>query len=252
MSGLGKGHWFQPRCCHHAKTGRPVTIDRHDHALPGFAALHGILSDPKPGATAFQRGHHTEHDFYTWLESRPAGQAAFHRFMETQFAGLPTWLEAVDFASEIGGGRPATETDAMLVDVGGGNGSQCALLRGGWPEMPGRLILQDRHDVVAKALEVPGIEKMSYDFLTEQPVRSTYPRPRRGSPSRRSGQPEREVEQALNSEDERRRQGLLPPTHPTQPRRRHVRGHPAGPDARHGPGQRPRDRREGATRRQAA
>lgn len=67
-----------------------------------------------------------------------------------------------------------TETDAMLVDVGGGNGSQCALLRKAWPEMPGRLILQDRRDVVAQALEVPGMEGMSYDFMTKQPVLSKY------------------------------------------------------------------------------
>lgn len=43
--------------------------------------------------------------------------------MDAQFASLATWLEAVDFASEIGAGGLVTETDVMLVDFGGGNGS---------------------------------------------------------------------------------------------------------------------------------
>lgn len=79
--------------------------------------------------------------------------------MDAQFASLATWLEAVDFASEIGAGGLVTETDVMLVDFGGGNGSQCAPLRRTWPEMRGRLVLQDRHNVIAKALEVPGMEE---------------------------------------------------------------------------------------------
>ena len=98
-------------------------------------------------------------------------------------------LEAVNFAAEVGARRSVTETDTILVDVGVGNGSQCALLRRAWPEMPGRLILQDRHDVVAKALEVQGMGKMSYDFLTKHPVLSKY-LPRCGPLSRRLGRPE--------------------------------------------------------------
>lgn len=124
--------------------------------------------------TAFQLGQHTDEDFYTWLERHPANQDAFHRFMEAQFASLPTWLDVFDVQAELGGCGGAGPADVMFVDVGGGNGSQCAGLRKAWREMPGKIILQDKPQVLEKALEVEGMEKMGHDFLTEQPVKSTY------------------------------------------------------------------------------
>ena len=106
------------------------------------------------------------------METHPANQAAFHRFMEAQFASLPTWLDVFDFQAELGGN--AGSADVMLVDVGGGNGSQCAGLRRAWPDMPGRMILQDKPQVLERALQVQGMEKMGHDFLTEQPIKSEF------------------------------------------------------------------------------
>ncbi|KAK8093327.1 S-adenosyl-L-methionine-dependent methyltransferase [Apiospora hydei] len=143
----------------------------HDNCLPGFTAFHRILKKPRDShMTAFKLGQHTEEDFYTWLETHPANQAAFHRFMEAQFASLPTWLDVFDFKTELG--RDAAPTDIMFVDVGGGNGSQCAGLRKVWPDMPGKMILQDKPQVLEKVLRVEGMEVMGHDFLTEQPVRA--------------------------------------------------------------------------------
>ncbi|KAK8135203.1 hypothetical protein PG984_007215 [Apiospora sp. TS-2023a] len=149
----------------------------HDNCLPGFAAFHRVLKEPgnswADSLTAFKLGQHTDEDFYTWLETHPANQAAFHRFMEAQFASLPTWLDVFDVKAELGccgaGARPAAEV--MFVDVGGGNGSQCAGLRKAWPDMRGKMILQDKPQVLEKALGVEGMEKMGHDFLTEQPVK---------------------------------------------------------------------------------
>lgn len=145
----------------------------HDNCLPGFTALHRTLtSDDGKSLTAFQRGQNTPEDFYTWQETRPVQRDAFHRFMDAQFSSLPTWLDVVPFESEIAKG--ATSTDVAFVDVGGGNGSQCAVLKKSVPGLAGRLILQDKPYVLQKALEVDGMEKMAYDFLTEQPVKGTY------------------------------------------------------------------------------
>ena len=140
----------------------------HDNCLPGFAALNGVLSKPEK-QSAFKSGQHTEEDFYTWLETHPVQQGAFHRFMEAQFASLPTWLDAVDFEAEMG--KDLTGNDVAFVDVGGGNGQQCASLKEKFPQMNGRVVLQDRPEVLDKALSVDGMEKMSYDYLTEQPVK---------------------------------------------------------------------------------
>ena len=97
-------------------------------------------------------------------------QGAFHRFMEAQFAMLPTWLDAVSFSAEIF--NETSAEDVVFVDVGGGNGSQCAALKKAFPEFTGRVILQDRPSVLETALTVDGMELMPHDFLTEQPVHS--------------------------------------------------------------------------------
>lgn len=144
----------------------------HDNCLPGFAALNSVLSQPEAKLNAFKTGQRSDQDFYTWLETHPVQQGAFHRFMEAQFASLPTWLDVVDFKTEMG--TDLTSSDVAFVDVGGGNGQQCASLKARFPEIQGRIVLQDRPEVLEKALSVDGMERMSYDYLTEQPVKSEF------------------------------------------------------------------------------
>lgn len=92
--------------------------------------------------------------------------------MDAQFSSLPSWLEAVDFDKEFGQGL--TADGVAFVDVGGSIGHQCAALKDRLPHLQGRVILQDKPDVVAKALEVAGMETMSYDYLTPQPIKGMY------------------------------------------------------------------------------
>lgn len=89
--------------------------------------------------------------------------------MEAQFASLPTWLDVVDFEAELAHSLDGTK--AAFVDVGGGSGQQCVAFKEKLPLIKARIVLQDRPDVLAKALESEGIEKMEYDYLTEQPVK---------------------------------------------------------------------------------
>lgn len=66
---------------------------------------------------------------------------------------------------------------AFVVDIGGGRGQ---FLKAVQKEAPAgfdaKMILQDRPDVLASltAEDVPGIEKMDYDFFTPQPVESMH------------------------------------------------------------------------------
>lgn len=113
----------------------------------------------------------TELDFYGWLDSHPVEKSAFHHFMEDQFSGLPSWLDAVDFEYEFGVGL--RNRDVAFVDVGGGIGQQCEAFKKKFPGLPGRVILQDLPGVVANALKVDGMEAMSYDYLTAQPIQGT-------------------------------------------------------------------------------
>lgn len=89
--------------------------------------------------------------------------------MKEQFASLPTWLDVVSFEAEFA--QDSQPDGVVFVDVAGGNGSQCAALKRSLPDLSGRVVLQDHSYVLGKALEVGGMEKMPYDFFTEQPVK---------------------------------------------------------------------------------
>ncbi|KAK2598508.1 hypothetical protein N8I77_011917 [Diaporthe amygdali] len=150
----------------------PVFVDGvthfHDNCLPGFTVLHRALTEGNGKFNAFKLGQNTSEEFYTWMETHPVQKRTFHNFMKEQFAGLPTWLDVVSFAAEFS--QDLRLDDVIFVDVGGGNGSQCAALKKALPELKGRIVLQDRAYVLEKALEVGGMEKMPYEFFTEQPV----------------------------------------------------------------------------------
>ncbi|KAK7932013.1 hypothetical protein PG985_002725 [Apiospora marii] len=106
--------------------------------------------------------------------------------MGKRFAGMmgvwsrdrPKWFQdgyypvrerLVEGASRGGAGL---EEDVFLVDVGGGSGHDLQqLLETFHREIPGKLILQDRPEIVDIADPVAGISKMSHDFLTEQPIK---------------------------------------------------------------------------------
>lgn len=107
------------------------------------------------------------------MDKHPVQKDAFHRFMDVQFENLPTWLDVVDFAAEMG--SAARPEDVVFVDVGGGNGSQLAALKKECPDVEGRMVLQDQAYVLDGAVEVEGMEKMAYDFFTEQPVKGKRP-----------------------------------------------------------------------------
>ncbi|KAL1643847.1 hypothetical protein SLS61_009075 [Didymella pomorum] len=90
--------------------------------------------------------------------------------MEAQFQSLPSWLDVVAFDSEVA--QDARRGDVLFVDVGGGNGSQCAALRERFPSLQGRIVLQDRPAVLENAAVIEGVEKMAHNFLTEQPLKN--------------------------------------------------------------------------------
>ncbi|TVY32023.1 O-methyltransferase [Lachnellula subtilissima] len=71
----------------------------------------------------------------------------------------------------------ADTSRAFVVDIGGGRGQFLKAIQKEAPNGFGaKMILQDRPDVLASltAEDIPGIEKMSYDFFTPQPVKNAH------------------------------------------------------------------------------
>ena len=67
------------------------------------------------------------------------------------------------------GSNPETP---LFVDVGGGVGIQCVDLKKRLPSsVQGRIVVQDQPPVVAQAIQMDGVEAMSYDFWEAQPIK---------------------------------------------------------------------------------
>jgi len=94
--------------------------------------------------------------------------ADFSLWMSELHDSKKTWLDAFDFIGHVKGSSVET---LIFVDVGGGMGQQCALLKKIHPQIPGRIVLQDQPFVLPHAIPVEGVEKEEYNFWIEQPLK---------------------------------------------------------------------------------
>jgi len=61
----------------------------------------------------------------------------------------------------------------VYVDVGGGIGHQCKALRDKYPNLKGRVIVQDLGMTIHGKQEFSGVEGMAHDFFHDQPIKGT-------------------------------------------------------------------------------
>ena len=132
---------------HHPPNAKPRTTD----SLPSRPPHHSRLLH-LPARPPFQNNHLPTLDDSTIL-----------------FA--PPWHSVIPFASEFG--LNIIPQTPVFVDVGGENGQQCKIFRAAFPELEGRVVLQglDRVIEYAGVDEEGGVERMVYDYYTEQAVK---------------------------------------------------------------------------------
>jgi demethylsterigmatocystin 6-O-methyltransferase len=87
--------------------------------------------------------------------------------MTIQRAGTVSWLSAFPFKQELGSfqGKP------VFVDIGGGFGHQCIALKENFPELAGKLVLEDQPQALAQAPEISGVEAIAHDIFKPQVVK---------------------------------------------------------------------------------
>ncbi|KAF7508283.1 hypothetical protein GJ744_009428 [Endocarpon pusillum] len=105
---------------------------------------------------------------FIWLQQNPARFATFQQYMMQQREGMPTWLTVYPVVRETKEWDPERP---VFVDVGGGLGHQCAALKAKYPDLRGRVILQDLPHAIEAALSTPGVQNMVHDFFSPQPVK---------------------------------------------------------------------------------
>lgn len=118
--------------------------------------------------TSFQDAFHTELPVFAWFASHPQHLGAFNEYMRLRRQPTVSWLTAYPVLDQV---KNWDSEKAIFVNVGGGVGHQCAEFKQRFPDLPGKVILQDLPHSIAAALSTPGVENMVHDFFEPQPVR---------------------------------------------------------------------------------
>ena len=115
---------------------------------------------------------------FAWLYENPELALCFNNYMTGYRAGKPAWVDPGFYPMEerLGKGMKQCADEVLLVDVGGGMGHDLKLLKQKYPQTRGRLILQDKEEVIRQQISETGnsYEKMAHDFFTPQPVKGVF------------------------------------------------------------------------------
>lgn len=137
--------------------------------FPRWLRESGYKDPIDPSNVPWQLSHDGELPM-TWFMKEPDHLEYFIGWMVAQREGLPTWLDVYPLKKLDEG---ATAETPVFVDIGGGAGHQCMALKQAYPDLKGRIILEDLPKTIEQALPVPGLEKIGIDFWKEQPVKGT-------------------------------------------------------------------------------
>ena len=107
---------------------------------------------------------------FEWLQSDPQMLANWNAFMSGRRGQRKQWYDLFPAARIILEGARDEDNAILLVDVGGGEGMDAECFRKTFPEAPGKVILQDLHEVIYSIKQLdPEIIRMGHDFFTPQP-----------------------------------------------------------------------------------
>ncbi|RAH45290.1 o-methyltransferase, partial [Aspergillus brunneoviolaceus CBS 621.78] len=144
-------------------------------ALPAHLKATNYMLPNDGTKCAFQRGFDTNLHFFDFLKQHPQHASEFNNHMSVYHQGRPSWMDLGFYPVQtLVQEATVTPDDVLLVDVAGGIGHDLSELHRKWPDLPGRLIVQELPEVVSQARELnlnPKLELMEHDFFEEQVVK---------------------------------------------------------------------------------
>lgn len=136
--------------------------------MPGFLRNNKYQDVTDGKATIFQPAHRTDLDAYTWFSQNPEPRKALIEFLAVQQKVRGRWLDEYPIERYTADWDPKLP---VFVDVGGNVGHCCAMFKKHFPNVPGRVILQDLDHTLTQAMQTPGVETIAHDFFEPQPIR---------------------------------------------------------------------------------
>ncbi|KAK2834887.1 hypothetical protein FQN49_006813 [Arthroderma sp. PD_2] len=143
-------------------------------AFPRLLRENEYVNPTDPTHTAFHLGMQTSRDLFHWLQCHPRDLENFNSWMSAQRETHPTFLDVMHCERELGQGHD--DSTVLFVDIGGSKGHQSIALRKRYPELPGRVIVQDLAHVITEARQnpLPGselIETEAHDMFSPQTIK---------------------------------------------------------------------------------
>jgi len=142
--------------------------------LPSFFKENGYKLPTTGVDSPFQHTYQCkgQHMFEYFQKSAPLMGQRFASMMDAWSKGRPRWFQEEYYPVRERLLAGAKEGEPFLVDIGGGSGHDIEGLKEHFADdIHGKLVLQDRPEIIDIAQVSPQIEKMGHDFLTEQPVK---------------------------------------------------------------------------------
>ncbi|KAL9082733.1 MAG: hypothetical protein Q9165_008801 [Trypethelium subeluteriae] len=147
-----------------APENRNMTAQMYDFtcrgvfALPEFGMRNNWQSMGDYHNGPFQLGARTELGFWEYLKEMPERMERFNSGMRSQTTIGSGKKSGVFPFGDILGETPCLEGEVAIVDVGGGRGQALEAIKQDYPNLKGRLILQDLADVIKDA-RCQGLDK---------------------------------------------------------------------------------------------
>ncbi|KAI1458808.1 S-adenosyl-L-methionine-dependent methyltransferase [Annulohypoxylon moriforme] len=146
-----------------------TTIGPQFQALPSYMKATGYKNPTNELQAVFQTAWKSPHHAFSWYSENPEALGYFNDYMAFRRQPELSWLAVYPVKEETNGLNDPTRP--IYVNVGGGVGHQCAQFKEMYPEIIGRVILQDMPHTIEKALPIPGVEPMVHDFFQPQPIK---------------------------------------------------------------------------------
>jgi hypothetical protein len=145
------------------------TIGLQYQELPAFLKKTNYRNPTDPQHTVFQDAWKTDTTQFPWFSSHPDKLKYFNDYMALRRGPETSWLSVypVEEEAKI---RSDVPDAPLYVNIGGSIGHQCAQFKEKYPDLPGRVVLQDLDHSVQNALQTPGVENMVHNFFDPQPL----------------------------------------------------------------------------------
>ncbi|KAI0003924.1 O-methyl transferase B [Xylariaceae sp. FL0662B] len=138
-------------------------------AIPSYLKNNTYINPVDETHTPFHDGWRTRVNPFQWMAEHPEQLEHSSTYMAIRRQTELSWMMVYPVDEEVSG---VTDPEQPLyVNISGGIGENCAQFRQRYPDVRGRIILQDLPATIAQSLPTPGVEKMAHDYLQPQPVK---------------------------------------------------------------------------------